>query len=66
MKHIIQECILEYRIAYSGERLFGVSIQKAFIKSIHQQRRRAENRKRQEEMIAREELEKRYKKRKKK
>ena len=34
MKHIIQECILEYKLTYAGERLFGVSIQKAFIKSI--------------------------------
>ena len=34
MKHIIQECILEYRLTYTGERLFGISIPKAFIKSI--------------------------------
>lgn len=34
MKHIIQECILEYKLTYLGERLFGVSIPKAFIKSI--------------------------------
>ena len=42
--------------------------EKAFIRTVHQQRKRAENRKRQHEMIAREELEKRYKanKRKKK
>ena len=40
--------------------------EKAFIKKVHQDRKRAENRKRQQEMIAREELEKRYKKRKKK
>ena len=36
--------------------------EKAFVKKVHQQRRRAENRKRQEEMIAREELAKKYKK----
>ena len=36
--------------------------EKSFVKKVHQQRRRAENRKRQQEMIAREELEKRYKK----
>lgn len=35
MKHIIKECILEYKLSYSGERLFGVSIPKAIIKLIH-------------------------------
>lgn len=35
MKYIIQECILEYKLTYSGERLFGVSIPRAFIKLIH-------------------------------
>lgn len=35
MKYIIQECILEYKLTYLGERLFGVSIPRAFIKSIH-------------------------------
>ena len=40
--------------------------EKAFIKSVHQQRRRAENRKRQEEMIAREKLAEKYKKGKRK
>lgn len=34
MTHIIQECILEYKLTYSGERLFGASIPRAFIKSI--------------------------------
>lgn len=34
MKYIIQECILEYKFTYLGERLFGVSIPRAFIKSI--------------------------------
>lgn len=34
MNHIIQESILEYKLTYSGERLFGVSIPRAFIKSI--------------------------------
>lgn len=34
MKHIIQECILEYKLTYAGEILSGVSIPKAFIKSI--------------------------------
>lgn len=40
--------------------------EKAFVKKVHQDRKRAEQRKRQQEMIAHEELEKRYKKRKKK
>ena len=40
--------------------------EKSFVKKVHQKSKRAENRKRQQEMIAREELEKRYKKRKKK
>ena len=40
--------------------------EKAFVKKVHQDRKRAEQRKRQQEMIAREELEKRYKKCKKK
>lgn len=35
MKHIIQECILEFRLTYSGERLFGVSALRALIKSMH-------------------------------
>ena len=35
MKHIIQECILEYKLTYSGERLLGANIPRAFIKSIH-------------------------------
>ena len=34
MNHIIQESILEYKLTYSGERLFGASIPRAFIKSI--------------------------------
>lgn len=34
MKYIIQECILEYKLTYSGERLFGASIPRAFMKSI--------------------------------
>lgn len=34
MKHIIQECILEYKLTYSGERLWGASVLKAVIKSI--------------------------------
>ena len=34
MKHIIQESILEYKLTYSGERLFRASIPRAFIKSI--------------------------------
>ena len=40
--------------------------EKAFIKKVHQQRKRAENRKRQQEMIAHEELEKKYKRDKRK
>ena len=40
--------------------------EKSFVKKVHQDRKRAEQRKRQQEMIAREELEKRYKKRRKK
>ena len=35
MKHIIQECILEFKLTYSGERLFGANITRTFIKSIH-------------------------------
>ena len=34
--------------------------EKAFVKKVHQDRRRAEQRKRQQEMIAREELAKKY------
>ena len=34
MNLIIQESILEYKLTYSGERLFGASIPRAFIKSI--------------------------------
>ena len=34
MNHIIQESILEYKLTYLGERLFGASIPRAFIKSI--------------------------------
>ena len=34
MNHIIQESILEYKLTYSGERLFGASIPRAFVKSI--------------------------------
>lgn len=34
MKHIISECILEYQLTYSSERLFGASILRAVIKSI--------------------------------
>ena len=33
MNHIIQESILEYKLTYSVERLFGASIPRAFIKS---------------------------------
>ena len=40
--------------------------EKAFIKSVHQQRKRAEHRKKQEEMIAREKLAEKYKKDKRK
>lgn len=40
--------------------------EKAFVKKVHQDRKRAEQRKRQEMMIAREELEKRNKKNKSK
>lgn len=36
MKHIIQECILEYKLTYSVERLFGASIPRALIKSIRE------------------------------
>lgn len=35
MNHIIQECILEFTLTYSGKRLFGASITREFIKSIH-------------------------------
>ena len=35
--------------------------EKSFVKKVHQDRKRAEQRRRQQEMIAREELEKRYK-----
>ena len=34
MKHMIQECNLEYQLTYSGERLCGVSVLEATIKSI--------------------------------
>ena len=34
MKHILQECLLEFQLTYSGERLFGASIPKAVWKSI--------------------------------
>lgn len=34
MNHIIQEGILEYKLTYLRERLFGASIPRAFIKSI--------------------------------
>ena len=34
MKHIIQECVLECQLTYSGERLWGASVLKAVIKSI--------------------------------
>lgn len=34
MNHIIKESILEYKLTYFGERLFGASIPRAFIKSI--------------------------------
>ena len=40
--------------------------EKAFIKKVHQQRKRAENRKRQEERIAHEKLAEKYKKDKRK
>ena len=40
--------------------------EKAFVKKVHQDRKRAEHRKKQEEMIAREELAKKYKKDKRK
>lgn len=32
--HIIRECILEYRLTYMGERLFGNSVIKSHQKSI--------------------------------
>lgn len=34
MKHIIAECVLEYKLTYRGERLFGASILDAVIESI--------------------------------
>ena len=34
MRHIMQECILEYQLTYSGERLYGTSIPKALFESI--------------------------------
>ena len=40
--------------------------EKAFIKKVHQDRKRAENRKRQQEMIAREKLAEKYKRGKRK
>lgn len=33
--HIIRECILEYRLTYMGERLFGNSVIKSHQKSIN-------------------------------
>ena len=32
--HIIKECILEYRLTYMGERLFGNSVIKSHIKAL--------------------------------
>lgn len=32
--HIIRECVLEYRLTYMAERLFGNSFVKSHIKSI--------------------------------
>lgn len=32
--HIIRECILEYRLTYMGERLFGSSVIKSHIKAL--------------------------------
>ena len=36
MKHIIRECILEYQLTYMGERLFGASIPRAFMKAMRE------------------------------
>lgn len=34
MKHILAECLLEFQLTYSGERLFGASVPNAILKSI--------------------------------